>query len=70
MRLKSERELDTIRGKLLISGNKGFVATHAASQKEINDFLFFVGELEQLLDEADLDDYFGTEGWRHRLGID
>lgn len=26
--------------------------------------------LEELLDEADQADYFGTEGWRHRIGID
>lgn len=26
--------------------------------------------LEELLDETDSEDFFGTEGWRHRLGID
>ena len=29
-----------------------------------------ISALEALLDEGDQDDAFGTEGWRHRLGID
>lgn len=56
---RTEREINEIRGKLLVS---------AASQKEINDFLRYTSELESLVDEADGDDYFGTEGWRHRVG--
>lgn len=61
MALKTERELDVIRGKMLVG---------AASAEELMDFLCFVSELERLVDEADLDDYFGTEGWRRRLGWD
>lgn len=29
-----------------------------------------VGALEAMLDQADDEDTFGTEGWRHRAGID
>lgn len=60
MKLLTERELDTIRGKMLVN---------AATQEELHAFLHFVAALERLVDEADLDDYFGTEGWRHRLGL-
>ena len=41
----------------------------AASQKELQDFLTYVSALELLLEEADNDDYFGTEGWRHKIGL-
>lgn len=35
------------------------------------DSLFeHITALEDLLDEGDENDSFGTEGWRHRLGID
>ena len=30
------------------------------------DFVKMVDEMIDLLNEADMDDYFGTEGWRHR----
>lgn len=54
------RDLDAIRGKMLVA---------AASQEELHEFLRYVVDLERLLDEADGDDYFGTEGWLHRLGL-
>lgn len=57
--LKTEQEIDMIRGKMLVN---------AATQKELHDFLWYVNEIEALVDEADLEDFFGTEGWRHRLG--
>lgn len=56
----TERELDVIRGKLLVAN---------ATVPECHAFLKHVSQLEEMLDEADLDDYFGTEGWRHRLGL-
>lgn len=55
------RDINITTGKLLVN---------MADQAEINAYLRYVAELENLLDEADLDDYFGTEGWQHRLGID
>lgn len=29
-----------------------------------------VEEMIELLDEADREDFFGTEGWKHRLGLE
>lgn len=59
--MKTEKELDIIRGKMLV--NK-------ASQNELQDFLEYVNAIEALLDEGDMDDMYGTEGWRHRIGFD
>jgi len=57
----TEQELNIIRGKMLV--NK-------ASQKELRQFLTYVSFLEGLLAEADCADFFGTEGWQHRAGLD
>jgi len=54
------RELDTTRGKMLVA---------AATVEEVHEFLRYVSMLERLLDERDRDDYFGTEGWLHHLGL-
>lgn len=60
MKLRPRNELDMIRGKMLVA---------AATQEELQDFLTYVTTIEGLLEEADCDDYFGTEGWRHRVGL-
>jgi hypothetical protein len=60
MELRSESELDMIRGKMMVA---------AATDKEQRDFLTYVASIEGLLEEADNDDYFGSEGWRHRIGL-
>lgn len=60
IKLKSEKELDMIRGKMLI--NK-------ATQEELNEFLKYVSVIESLIDEADLEDFYGTEGWRNKIGL-
>lgn len=59
--LLSEREINMIRGKLL--------AGHATLD-EVSDFLFYVGKLEMLVEDASIEDFYGTEGWRHRIGWD
>ncbi len=61
MKLKSERELNEIRGKML--------AAHA-TREELHDFLMYVTAIEALVEEASIKDFFGTEGFRHRLGWD
>lgn len=61
MKLRKERELDMIRGKMLV--NK-------ATQEELNDFLLYVTKLEELAEEASSEDFFGSEGWQHYIGID
>lgn len=30
----------------------------------------YIADLEGLADNGDMDDYHGTEGWRHHLGMD
>jgi hypothetical protein len=57
----TEKEVNIIRGKAL--GN-------ACSQKDILDLCGHIDQLEMMLDEASEEDFFGTEGWRHRAGID
>jgi hypothetical protein len=42
----------------------------ALTTEEYTILADYIYDLENLLDEADEDDYFGTEGWRHRLGLD
>jgi len=59
--MTKRRELDTIRGKMLVA---------AATQEELHVFLHYVSDLERLLDDADLEDFFSTEGWQHYLGLD
>ena len=61
MTAQSNRVVDTIRGKNLVG---------ATTKEDI--FLLFehIDALEMLLDEDDLEDAHGTEGWRHRLSIE
>lgn len=60
-KLANERTILEIRGKMLVN---------AATQKELHDFLFYVNILESLVEEASMEDFYGTEGYRHRLGWD
>lgn len=59
MKLLSDRELNTIRGKALVGH---------ASKEEILSVFGHLDALEEKLDETDCDDFFGTEGWRHFFG--
>jgi hypothetical protein len=55
------REVNILTGKALVGAqNRGEQVAMASH----------ITELEELLDEADMDDFFGTEGWRHRLGME
>ncbi|GAF76704.1 unnamed protein product [marine sediment metagenome] len=58
---KSMRELDMIRGKMLVA---------AATKEELADFLTYVTTLESLVEEASSEDFYGTDGWQHRIGLD
>jgi hypothetical protein len=40
------------------------------AEKALADLMDHIEALEALLSETDQEDFFGTEGWRHRLGID
>ncbi len=59
--MSTEKEINTIRGKLLVN---------AATQEEIFAFMEYVSEMETLVEEASMEDFYGTEGWEHRLGWD
>jgi hypothetical protein len=60
MRTFDDKKLNTIRGKNLVG-------------KATKEDVFYVFEtldcLEQWLEEAECDDTFGTEGWRHAFEI-
>lgn len=60
-KLPSEKELNIIRGKMLVN---------SATKEELHDFLRYVAELEYLLNQDDYEDIHGTEGWKHRMGIE
>lgn len=61
IKLKTEKQLDAIRGKMMVN---------AASQQEIFDFLSYVACLESLVEEASDEDFYGTEGWRKAIGLE
>lgn len=53
--------IDIIRGKNM----NGF-----ADQQDVNELLEHIDALEDFLDDNQQDDQFGTEGWRHAIGLD
>jgi hypothetical protein len=55
-----EATLNIIRGKNLVG---------KASKDDVLKVFAYIDLLEMKLDEADFDDTFGTEGWRHYFGI-
>jgi len=61
IKIEPESKLNEIRGKMLV--NK-------ATSKELRDFLTYVRAIEGLVEEASMEDFYGTEGYRHRLGWD
>lgn len=58
---QKDSALNIIRGKNLVD---------STSQADVRRLFEHIDALELLLSEADQDDVFGTEGWRHRLGVD
>ncbi len=53
--------INTISGKNLVGH---------ASQEDVQTLIMHIWALEFFMDQANEDDTFGTEGWRHRLGIE
>ncbi len=58
--MKTESELNIIRGKILAC---------KASPSEAEVFMKYVDLIEELLEQTDNADFFGTEGWRRYIGI-
>lgn len=59
MKLLTEKELNTIRGKASVG---------KATKDEIMSVFQHLDVLENKLDDLDADDTFGTEGWRKNFG--
>lgn len=61
MAAQTDKFLNTVRGKALVGH---------ATPAEIMKIFEHLDALEMFLDEHDEDDVFGTEGWRHAIGLD
>lgn len=59
--VKTESAVNVIRGKNLVG---------KATQSDILLLLEHIDALHLWLDELDSQDFFGTEGWRHVVGIE
>jgi hypothetical protein len=57
---QNDKTLNTIRGKNLVGH---------ATKADIDKLFEHIDALEMFLDEADHEDTFGTEGWRHSIGV-
>lgn len=60
-KVQKDKTLNIIRGKNL--------AGHA-TKEDVLILFEHIDALESFLDENEIDDYFGTEGWRHSIGLD
>lgn len=56
--------------RLLIEIQTRLTSGILLSEDEAHMLVDYISDLEGLCDSADQDDYFGTEGWRHHMGID
>ena len=61
MPVQRDKVINVIRGKNL---------TGHADKDDIDILLDHIDSLERWLDEKEEDDFFGTEGWRHCVGLD
>lgn len=58
----SERDYSICIGKILAGKTLG--------EDEAQRFVEILSYFESMLDDADMQDFFGTEGWRHYMGWD
>jgi len=61
MAIQSDRIVNTIRGKNLVG---------KASKEDVDKLFEHIDALEMFLEDNDCDDVFGTEGWRHAIGLE
>lgn len=52
-----------------ISQIRGKASVGHHTQQEVMQLLGHILAIEEKLDSADYDDFFGTEGWRHWMGV-
>lgn len=57
---QTDKTLNIIRGKNLVG---------KADQADITKLFEHIDALELFLDDNEQDDQFGTEGWRHAIGL-
>ena len=58
---QTDKVLNIIRGKNLVG---------KAEKADIDKLFEHIDALEMFLDDNEQDDQFGTEGWRHAIGLD
>jgi len=58
---QTEKTINIIRGKNLVG---------KALPDDVSKLLEHIDALEAFLDDNEQDDQFGTEGWRHAIGLD
>jgi hypothetical protein len=61
MGIQTDRTINTIRGKNLVG---------KASKADVDKLFEHIDALEMFLEDNDVDDAFGTEGWRHAIGLE
>lgn len=61
MSVQTDKTLNVIRGKNLVG---------KATKDDILKLFEHIDALESFLDDQDGEDTFGTEGWRHAIGLD
>jgi hypothetical protein len=61
MSAQTDRVLNIIRGRNLVG---------KATKDDVLKLFEHIDALESFLDDQDCDDTFGTEGWRHAIGLD
>jgi hypothetical protein len=60
MAIQTDKTINTIRGKNLVG---------KATKEDILKLFEYIDALEMFLEEQDDNDTFGTEGWRHAIGL-
>ena len=58
---QTDQTINTIRGKNLVG---------KADKADVDKLIEHIDALEIFLDDNEQDDQFGTEGWRHAIGLD
>ena len=61
MKPQTDKIINTIRGKNLVG---------KATKEDIDKLFEHIDALESFLDDNEDDDQFGTEGWRHAIGLE
>ena len=58
---QSDKTINTIRGKNLVG---------KVDKVDVDKLIEHIDALEIFLDDNEQDDQFGTEGWRHAIGLE